>query len=191
MYLRSNKVAAGRWLASAFGLLLAAATWMPPAHSAGRYSTGSVSDPSSPERALGRSSGRSRSPYRNSSLTGSAWLAQEREPRRNPEAQKLKNPEPKTAESVEAGKKLYQRHCASCHGPQGKGDGGMALAGGTPSDLTDEAWDYGSTDGEIFVVIRDGVSSDMLGYKDKLTEKQIWQLVNFIRSIGPKPKEGQ
>jgi cbb3-type cytochrome c oxidase subunit III len=110
-------------------------------------------------------------------------LAQET--RRNPEAQKLKNPEAKTEESIASGKKLYQLHCASCHGPNGKGDGSLALAGGTPSDLTDDKWDYGSTEGEIFVVIRDGVSSDMLAYKEKLSEKQIWQIVNFIRSIGP------
>ena len=118
------------------------------------------------------------------------WLIGAQEPRRNPEAQKLQNPEPKNAESIDAGKKLFQRHCASCHGPGGKGDGGLALSGGTPSDLTDEMWDFGSTDGEIFVVIRDGVSSDMLGYKEKLSEKQLWQVVNFIRSIGPKAKEG-
>jgi mono/diheme cytochrome c family protein len=114
--------------------------------------------------------------------------AQAQEARPNPEARKLKNPEPGNAESVEAGKKLYQRFCASCHGPQGKGDGSLALAGGTPSDLTDDAWDYGSTDGEIFVAIRDGVSADMLAYKEKLNQKQIWQIVNYIRSIGPKAK---
>lgn len=113
-----------------------------------------------------------------------AGIAQE--PRRNAEAQKLKNPEPKNAATLEAGKKLYARHCASCHGPQGKGDGGMALAGGTPSDLTDETWDYGSTDGEIFVAIRDGVSADMLAYKDKLNDQQIWQVVTFIRNLGTK-----
>ena len=84
-------------------------------------------------------------------------------PRRNAEAQKLKNPVPVDDESVEAGKKAYKRFCASCHGPNGKGDGGMALSGGTPSDLTDETWDYGSTDGEIFVAIRDGVSSRHAG----------------------------
>ena len=109
----------------------------------------------------------------------------------NKEAQKLKNPEPKTAESIEAGKGLYKRFCASCHGPNGKGDGGMALSGGTPSDLADETWDYGATDGEIFITIRDGVSSDMLAYKEKLSEKQIWQVVNFIRSIGPESKTKQ
>ena len=101
------------------------------------------------------------------------------------EARELKNPVPSDAESIEAGKKSYQRFCASCHGPKGKGDGGLALSGGTPSDLTDETWDYGSTDGEIFVVIRDGVSSDMLAYKEKLNEKQIWQVINYIRSLAP------
>ncbi len=98
---------------------------------------------------------------------------------------KPNNTEPKTPESIEAGKKLYQRHCASCHGQGGKGDGGMALSGGTPSDLTDEKWDYGASDGEIFTSIREGVSADMLEYKNKLNDKQIWQIVNFIRSIGP------
>lgn len=105
------------------------------------------------------------------------------------QAQKIKNPVPSNAETIEAGRQLYQRHCASCHGPKGKGDGGMALSGGTPSDLTDDTWDYGSTDGEIFVVIRDGVSSDMLGYKEKLKDEQIWQIVNFIRDLGPKKEK--
>src|SRR5258705_7786510 len=100
---------------------------------------------------------------------------------RNPEAEKLKNPIAGDAASIEEGKRLYGRHCSSCHGPAGKGDGGMALSGGTPANLTDETWDHGSTDGEIFVVIRDGTSTDMESYKEKLTEKQIWHLVNFIR----------
>ena len=110
-------------------------------------------------------------------------------PHRHPEAQKLKNPIPIDAASLEEGRKLYLRNCASCHGPSGKGDGSMALAGGTPANLTDEAWDHGSSDGEVFVVIRDGTSSDMEPYKDKLTEKQMWQLVNYIRSLGPKPEK--
>ncbi len=119
------------------------------------------------------------------------WLmAEAQQSKGNPAAQKLKNPVANDAASIEAGKALFKRYCASCHGPNAKGDGGMALSGGTPSDLTDETWDYGSTDGEIFVAIRDGVSADMLAYKEKLNEKQIWQIVNFLRSLGPKAKEG-
>lgn len=110
-------------------------------------------------------------------------------PHRHPEAQKLKNPVPSDAASIEEGRKLYLRHCASCHGPSGKGDGSMALAGGTPANLTDESWDHGSSDGEIYVVIRDGTTSDMEPYKDRLTEKQMWQLVNYIRSLGAKPEK--
>lgn len=117
-----------------------------------------------------------------------ALASNAQEARRNVEAQKLKNPEPNNAETVEAGRKLYARHCASCHGPNAKGDGGMALSGGTPSDLTDETWDYGSTDGEIFVAIQEGVSADMLAYKDKLNDRQIWHIVSFLRSVGPKQK---
>ena len=107
-------------------------------------------------------------------------------PHRHPEAQKLKNPVPSDEASIAEGRKYYLLQCASCHGQSGKGDGSMALAGGTPSNLVDETWDHGSSDGEIFVAIRDGVSSDMESYKDKLTEKQIWQVVNFIRSLSPK-----
>ena len=110
-------------------------------------------------------------------------------PHRHPEAQKLKNPVPSDSASIEEGRKLYLRNCASCHGPSGKGDGSMALAGGTPANLTDETWDHGSSDGEIFVVIRDGTSSDMEAYKDRLTEKQIWQIVNFIRTLAAKPEK--
>ena len=110
-------------------------------------------------------------------------------PHRHPEAQKLVNPIPSDASSIEEGRKLFQRYCASCHGATAKGDGSMALAGGTPSNLTDETWDHGSSDGEIFVVIRDGTSSDMESYKERLNDKQMWQLVLFIRGLGPKPQK--
>jgi mono/diheme cytochrome c family protein len=108
------------------------------------------------------------------------------EPHRHPEAEKIKNPLSSDPQSIEEGKKLYARFCASCHGAGAKGDGSLALAGGEPSDLTDETWDHGSSDGEIFVAIRDGVSADMLAYSERLNEKQIWQIVNFLRSVGPK-----
>lgn len=107
-------------------------------------------------------------------------------PHRHPEAQKLKNPIRSDEVSIAEGRKVYLRHCASCHGPSGKGDGSMALAGGTPSNLADETWDHGASDGEIFTVIRAGTSSDMESYKDKLTEEETWQVVNYIRSLSGK-----
>jgi mono/diheme cytochrome c family protein len=109
-------------------------------------------------------------------------------PRRggNPEAAKIKNPVLATPESVAAGKRAYGQLCASCHGPSGKGDGSVA---GTdpPSDLTDGVWDFGSTDGEIFAVIHDGLpGKDMGGYGERLKETDIWNVVNFIRTLAQK-----
>jgi cytochrome c oxidase cbb3-type subunit 3 len=101
------------------------------------------------------------------------------------QAARMKNPVANTPESVGAGRRVYQRMCARCHGPEGKGDGG---GGGIPSDLTDEKWDHGSTDGEIFTSIHDGTSKEMEGYAERISDTDIWNLVNFIRSIGPQPK---
>jgi mono/diheme cytochrome c family protein len=109
-------------------------------------------------------------------------------PRRggNPEARKITNPVASTPESVAAGKRVYARLCVRCHGPLGKGDGGGAGAGGQPSDLTDSAWEFGSSDGEIFAVIHDGTSADMEAYAEQISDEDIWHLVIYIKSIGPK-----
>jgi cytochrome c oxidase cbb3-type subunit III len=106
-------------------------------------------------------------------------------PRRggNPEAAKIANPIASTSESIAAGKRTYQRLCLQCHGLEGKGDGGGAGGGGQPADLTDDVWDYGGSDGEIFSVVRDGTSADMQGYADQIKDADIWNLVNYLRTL--------
>ncbi len=111
-------------------------------------------------------------------------------PHRNAEAAKVKNPVERTADSIAAGKKSFQFYCAACHGPGGKGDGGVygAFGGGSPTNLTDDEWQRAMSDGEIFAVIRDGIGYvEMAGYKKKMTDPQIWEVVNFIRSVAEKP----
>ena len=103
----------------------------------------------------------------------------------SPEAARMKNPVAASAESTAAGKRIYTRMCGRCHGPDGKGDG--AAASTTVPDITDARWDYGSSDGEIFAVIHDGVSADMDGYAARLSDTDIWNVVNFLRSLGAKP----
>jgi len=125
-------------------------------------------------------------------VTASAAALQDHSqaPHRHPEAEKLVNAAAPTPESVKTGGALYAKLCSSCHGPNGLGNGRLAAAmaayGGRPSNLTDSDWQHGSSDGEIFVVIRDGVGPDfhMPKFEGKLSDEEIWHLVNYIRTLG-------
>ncbi len=105
----------------------------------------------------------------------------------NPDAAKIKNPVAATPESIAAGRQTYQRNCAPCHGRSGEGGPGNDLIPAAPS-LVDDTWDHGSTDGEIFNNTKNGVAPDfnMVPWKDKLTDEEIWNVVNYIRSIAKK-----
>ena len=102
----------------------------------------------------------------------------------NPEAAKITNPVAAAAEAPGAGKRVYARMCSRCHGPEGKGDG--AAATGNVPDLTDAQWDFGGSDGEIFSVIHDGVSTDMDGYAARLSDADIWNVVSYLKTLSPK-----
>jgi mono/diheme cytochrome c family protein len=99
----------------------------------------------------------------------------------NPDAAAVMNPIAASPKSAAAGRRVYQRLCVRCHGPRGKGDGGAA--GAVPSDLSDAQWDYGGSDGEIFSVIHDGTSTDMEGYAARISDADIWNVVNYIRTF--------
>lgn len=107
----------------------------------------------------------------------------------HPEAAALKNPVKPTPQSIAAGKKLYDTQCVTCHGGSGKGDGKLAASittGPKPSDLTDASWKHGSTDGEIFTLIRDGSKgTGMRGYAARMKPDDIWNVVNYLRTLGP------
>jgi putative copper resistance protein D len=106
---------------------------------------------------------------------------------RHPKAEHLKNPVAADATSIAAGSKLYAKHCSECHGDSGKGDGMMGDdLDPKPPDLTDADWKHGSSDGEIFTVIQHGVKgTGMKAFARKLTAHQTWDVVNYLRSIGP------
>ncbi len=116
-----------------------------------------------------------------------AWGTPAMAPRRggNPLAAQVANPIAATPESVASGRRTYRRMCALCHGAEGKGDGGGAGAGGVPADLTAGRWRYGGSDGELFSVIHDGTSADMQGYAEQLSDTDIWNLVNYLRTLAP------
>jgi mono/diheme cytochrome c family protein len=98
-------------------------------------------------------------------------------------------PAPSTPKSIADGASAYNRSCASCHGKTGMGDGpaGKQL-NPPPSNLVDAEWKHGATDAEIFTVIRSGVpKTAMRGFASKMTEHEIWDVINYVRSLGPAP----
>jgi mono/diheme cytochrome c family protein len=122
-------------------------------------------------------------------LVFGARNAQGQNPGGDPDARKMKNPVAPTAASVTAGAATFKKYCAFCHGAAAKGDGPLTPKGITmPADLTDEKWDRGSTDGEIFAVIMKGAGPkfEMKGLAGKITDREVWQIVHFLRSLGPK-----
>ena len=60
-----------------------------------------------------------------------------------------------------------------------------------PPDLTDQKWDHGSTDGDIFVGIRDGVGGPAamkgLNGRPGVGPTEMWHIVNYVRSLRPAP----
>jgi mono/diheme cytochrome c family protein len=111
----------------------------------------------------------------------------------DPKLAARKNPVPSTPASITAGRALYGKNCRHCHGLRGFGDGPLAPKNPKPANLTDDTWDHGPSDGEIFAVIWNGApapKSEMKGMKGTLTEKNVWEIINFVRSIGPKPGAG-
>jgi mono/diheme cytochrome c family protein len=110
----------------------------------------------------------------------------------DPSVAALKNPVAATPESIAAGKRAYDANCASCHGnmAQGAERAGVLISiiqeqgGKQPPDLTDDKWDHGSTDGEIYTIIKKGVPPTMMaGWEGRIPDSEIWSIVNYIRAL--------
>jgi len=105
-----------------------------------------------------------------------------------PEQEALANPVPASLASLKSGEKYYQRYCATCHGPEGKGDGpvagppfgtgpfGLVLPIGGPASVA-----KGLTDGHIYTTITLG-RGRMPSYR-RIPAETRWDIVNYIREI--------
>jgi mono/diheme cytochrome c family protein len=104
---------------------------------------------------------------------------------------------PSSASSMAAGKKVYAKlQCADCHGTDGAGAGVIA------KDFKDN-WDFetiavnltepwtfrgGSSPRDIYLRFRTGVDgTPMPSYVGTVSEKEMWDLANYIVSLGRKP----
>lgn len=81
-----------------------------------------------------------------------------------------------TARDVQAGETLFDRHCSRCHGIGGAGgERGPNLTGG---------FQRASTDGGLFVVVREGVpNTEMRGIASNQSDQAVWQVVAYLRAL--------
>jgi mono/diheme cytochrome c family protein len=101
----------------------------------------------------------------------------------------LTNPYPVTTMVVEDGAKLYAAHCARCHGAKGQGDGEAAHDLRTPPAVLAYMVQHSrSVDEYLLWSISEGgkeFGTAMPAFKDTLTEREIWQIITFMRSSLP------
>jgi mono/diheme cytochrome c family protein len=103
-----------------------------------------------------------------------------------PEAVKAPNPVKPTAGSLALGKKTYGYDCAMCHGKDGDGKGDLASDMKLKMlDYTDPAALKDMTDGGLFYIIKNG-KGDMPAEGDRAKPEEIWNLVNYVRSLAKK-----
>ena len=95
------------------------------------------------------------------------------------------NPIAPNSQSIAAGKAVYVKNCARCHGVSGKGDGpdGLLL-NPRPADLTKHGLPGVHTDAQLFDWITNGLpGTRMPAWKDKLSDTDRWNLVNYMRYL--------
>lgn len=102
-----------------------------------------------------------------------------------PENAAKANPVKPSPESIAKGKKMYVIDCAMCHGDKGDGKGDMASDMKNVTDFTNPDALKNRTDGDLFHVIRKG-KGDMPPEGDRAKDDDIWNLVNYVRSLTKK-----
>lgn len=91
-----------------------------------------------------------------------------------------------TARAQDA-KQTYDKTCASCHGPGGKGDGAVGkMLKPPPADFGTAL--KGTSDADIAKIIKEGgkavgKAATMPAYGSKLSDEQIQGLVQYVKGL--------
>ena len=90
-------------------------------------------------------------------------------------------PDPIANEPAQSAAQLYTKHCASCHGKDGRSKtikGKLKHA----RNLTDSEWQDKVSDERIYNSINNG-KGKMPGYAKKLSDVQIESLATYVRAL--------
>lgn len=87
---------------------------------------------------------------------------------------------------AEAGKRIYEAHCAPCHGEKGKGDGVLvSIMSIKPADHSNAAKMDLLTNAQLIDIVTDGKGKDsyMPAWKGILSQQEIEAAVSYIRFL--------
>jgi mono/diheme cytochrome c family protein len=95
----------------------------------------------------------------------------------------MKNPQKMSAEVEKVGKLLYAKHCKSCHGNEGAGDGPKAGSMKTKMNSFKDAKFHAQGDGVIYYQSFVG-RDEMPNFEKKiLDDEDRWAIVNYMRTL--------
>ena len=87
---------------------------------------------------------------------------------------------------LESGRRLFTGRCGHCHGQNGEGGRGAALNTGR--------FRHGSSDREIFLIIRNGIPNTEMPGTFNSPEADVWRMVAHVQQLGrqgsPEPVTG-
>jgi cytochrome c oxidase cbb3-type subunit 3 len=88
---------------------------------------------------------------------------------------------PSSRADLAEGEKLFQNHCALCHGPKGEGGRGPILAQAKLSRAPDDA--------ALLKILEDGIRGTEMPGADSMSEREMKQTAAYVRSLGKVPQK--
>ena len=92
-----------------------------------------------------------------------------------------------SADARARGRALFLQHCALCHGENADGKGVRREGfSSQPRDFTDPGWRRQASARRVFYAIREGVRGTPMPSWKALDEKDCWDVVAYVLSVGEK-----
>jgi len=104
----------------------------------------------------------------------------------------VKNPLDTASRDMKEAERLYLINCGICHGTKLDGNGPLYTSGvfpAAPRNLVGDPLMVAMTEGTMFHSLTYGKNT-MGSYASQLDRKQRWMIVQYIRTLQPKPEAG-
>jgi cytochrome c oxidase cbb3-type subunit 3 len=88
---------------------------------------------------------------------------------------------PTSRADLSVGEKLFENHCALCHGPKGEGGRGPMLTRAKLSRAPDDA--------TLLKILEDGIRGTEMPGADSMSEHEMKQTAAYVRSLGRLPQK--